>query len=111
MPDAPGVYRFFNQEGEIIYVGKAKNLKNRVSSYFVKSNQHDRKTLRMVSQIVNFEFTIVNTEYDALLLENNLIKQYQPKYNILLRDDKTYPYICITKEPFPKLIATRKLER
>ncbi len=111
MPDAPGVYRFFNQEGEIIYVGKAKSLKNRVSSYFVKSNQHDRKTLRMVSQIVNFEFTIVNTEYDALLLENNLIKQYQPKYNILLRDDKTYPYICITKEPFPKLIATRKLER
>jgi len=111
LPDAPGVYRFFNQEGEIIYVGKAKNLKNRVSSYFVKSNQHDRKTLRMVSQIVNFEFTIVNTEYDALLLENNLIKQYQPKYNILLRDDKTYPYICITKEPFPKLIATRKLER
>jgi excinuclease ABC subunit C len=111
LPDAPGVYRFFNQEGEIIYVGKAKSLKNRVSSYFVKSNQHDRKTLRMVSQIVNFEFTIVNTEYDALLLENNLIKQYQPKYNILLRDDKTYPYICITKEPFPKLIATRKLER
>jgi excinuclease ABC subunit C len=111
LPDTPGVYRFFNQESEIIYVGKAKNLKNRVSSYFVKSNQHDRKTLRMVSQIVNFEFTIVNTEYDALLLENNLIKQYQPKYNILLRDDKTYPYICITKEPFPKLIATRKLER
>ncbi len=111
MPDAPGVYRFYNLEGEIIYVGKAKNLKNRVSSYFVKSAQHDRKTLRMVSQIANLEFTIVNTEFDALLLENNLIKQYQPKYNILLRDDKTYPYICITKEPFPKLIATRKLER
>ncbi len=103
LPEQPGVYRYYNQEGDIIYVGKAKHLKNRVSSYFNKSNQHDRKTLRMVSQIARLEFTIVNTEFDALLLENNLIKQHQPKYNILLRDDKTYPYICITNEPFTKL--------
>jgi excinuclease ABC subunit C len=111
VPEEPGVYRYFDSEGTVIYVGKAKNLKNRVSSYFVKSNQHDRKTKRLVSQIRKIEFTIVNTEFDALLLENNLIKKYQPKFNILLRDDKMYPFICITSEPFPKVITTRRVDR
>lgn len=111
LPDQPGVYRYFNADNELIYVGKAKNLKNRVSSYFNKSATHDQKTRRMVSQIDRLEFTVVNSEFDALLLENSLIKQYQPKYNILLRDDKTYPYLCITNEPFPKLIPTRHLDR
>lgn len=111
IPDTPGVYRYFDEEGTIIYVGKAKNLKNRVSSYFARSNQHDRKTKRLVTQIRKIEFTIVHTEFDALLLENTLIKKYQPRYNILLRDDKMYPYICITNEPFPKIITTRKVDR
>ena len=111
VPEEPGVYRYFDSEGTVIYVGKAKNLKNRVSSYFVKSNQHDRKTKRLVSQIRKIEFTIVNTEFDALLLENNLIKKYQPKFNILLRDDKMYPFICVTNEPFPKVITTRRVDR
>ncbi|MCU0352281.1 MAG: excinuclease ABC subunit UvrC [Cytophagales bacterium] len=111
LPDQPGVYRYFDASGELIYVGKAKNLKNRVSSYFNKSANHDQKTRRLVSQIVRFEFTVVDTEFDALLLENSLIKQYQPKYNILLRDDKTYPYLCVTNEPFPQLFPTRHLDR
>ncbi|WP_044173163.1 excinuclease ABC subunit UvrC [Flectobacillus major] len=111
VPEEPGVYRYFDEEGTVIYVGKAKNLKNRVSSYFVKSNQHDRKTKRLVSQIRKIEFTIVNTEFDALLLENNLIKKFQPKFNILLRDDKMYPFICITNESFPKVITTRRIDR
>lgn len=111
IPHEPGVYRYFDETGEVIYVGKAKDLKNRVSSYFAKSNQHDRKTLRLVSQIRKIEFTIVHTEFDALLLENQLIKRYQPKYNILLRDDKTYPFICITNEPFPRVQTTRRIDR
>ena len=111
LPEAPGVYRYFDEEGAIIYVGKAKNLKSRVSSYFAKSNQHDRKTKRLVSQIKKIEFTIVHTEFDALLLENTLIKKYQPRYNILLRDDKMYPYICVTNDSFPKIITTRKVDR
>ncbi|GAA4455985.1 excinuclease ABC subunit UvrC [Nibrella saemangeumensis] len=111
LPEEPGVYRYFSAEGEVIYVGKAKNLKNRVSSYFTKSSQHDRKTLRLVSQIRKIEFTIVHTEFDALLLENQLIKRYQPKYNILLRDDKTYPFICVTNERFPRVITTRRIDR
>jgi excinuclease ABC subunit C len=105
------VYRYFDATGEVIYVGKAKDLKNRVSSYFVKSNQHDRKTQRLVSQIRKIEFTIVHTEFDALLLENQLIKRYQPRYNILLRDDKTYPFICVTNEHFPRVVTTRRIER
>lgn len=111
VPEQPGVYRYFDEEGNVIYVGKAKNLKNRVSSYFAKSNQHDRKTKRLVSQIRNLEFTIVHTEFDALLLENTLIKKYQPKFNILLRDDKMYPFICITNEPFPKIITIRRVDK
>lgn len=111
IPHEPGVYRYFDASDEVIYVGKAKDLRNRVSSYFTNSKQHDRKTLRLVSQIRKIEFTIVNTEFDALLLENQLIKRYQPKYNILLRDDKTYPFICITNEPFPRVLVTRRIDR
>jgi len=108
LPEEPGVYRFYDKSEQIIYVGKAKSLKKRVSSYFNKNSGHDRKTRRMVGEIETLEFTIVNSEFDALLLENNLIKQFQPRYNILLRDDKTYPFILIPHEPFPRVIATRR---
>lgn len=110
LPDKPGVYQFFDSNGEIIYVGKAKNLKKRVTSYFAK--QHDNgKTILLVKKIANLEYIIVGTELDALLLENNLIKKYQPKYNIQLKDDKTYPWICIKKERFPRVFSTRQLIR
>ncbi len=105
----PGVYRFYNQQGELIYVGKAKDLRKRVSSYFGNSKQHNLKTRRMVTEIATIEYTIVNSEYEALLLENNLIKKNQPRYNILLKDGRTYPYICITQERFPRVIPTRKV--
>ncbi len=108
LPDSPGVYRYYNEESVLIYVGKAKSLKKRVSSYFNKQAQYNRKTEKLVSEIRNIEFTLANTEFDALLLENNLIKQNQPKYNILLKDDKTFPFLCIIKERFPRIIATRK---
>lgn len=108
LPDSPGIYRYYNKEGELIYVGKAKSLKKRVSSYFNKQSQYNRKTEKLVSEIRKIEFTLANTEFDALLLENNFIKQYQPKYNILLKDDKTFPYLCILKERFPRIIYTRK---
>lgn len=111
LPTDAGIYKFFDKDSTLLYVGKAKNLKNRVNSYFNKSGQHNRKTINLVKQIANIEFTVVNSEFDALLLENNLIKNHQPKYNILLKDDKTYPYILINNEPFPKLIITRKLEK
>jgi len=111
IPFDPGVYRYFDETGEVIYVGKAKSLRNRVSSYFLKSNQHDRKTKRLVSQIRRIEYTIVHTEWDALLLENQLIKQFQPKFNILLKDDKTYPFICVTDERFPRVYVTRELDK
>ncbi len=106
LPDKPGIYKFFDDK-DIIYVGKAVNIRKRVSSYFNKSNQHNKKTLKLISQIKRIEFTIVDTESDAFLLENNLIKQYKPKYNILLKDGKTYPYICILNERFPRVISTR----
>lgn len=106
LPHKPGIYKFFDDKG-IIYVGKAVDIRKRVSSYFNRSAQHNKKTLKLVSQIKDIEFTIVDTEADAFLLENNLIKQYQPKYNILLRDGKTYPYICIINERFPRVISTR----
>jgi excinuclease ABC subunit C len=108
LPQEPGVYRYFNIDDELIYVGKAKNLKKRVSSYFTNKQALERKTRRLVSLINRLEFTVVNTEYDALLLENSLIKQHQPRYNILLRDDKTYPFVVITKEHFPRVFATRR---
>lgn len=108
LPDSPGVYRFYNSENTLIYVGKAKSLRKRVGSYFNKIEGVNRKTLRLVSEIEKIEYTVSGTEFDALLLENNLIKQNQPKYNILLKDDKTFPYICILKEPFPRVIYTRK---
>jgi excinuclease ABC subunit C len=108
LPDSPGVYRYYNKEDVLIYVGKAKSLKKRVSSYFNKQSQYNRKTEKLVSEIARIEFTMANTEFDALLLENNLIKQNQPKYNILLKDDKTFPYLCILKERFPRIISTRK---
>ena len=108
LPSEPGVYRYYDKKGELLYVGKAKNLKNRVLSYFNKS-QIGYKTRMMVSKIVRLETTVVNSEYDALLLENNLIKEYQPFYNILLKDDKSYPWICIKKEPFPRIFLTRNV--
>ena len=105
--DQPGVYRFYNKKNELIYVGKAKNIKKRVSSYFSNAKQHNLKTRKMVTEITAIAFTIMNSEYEALLLENNLIKKNQPRYNILLKDGRTYPYLCITQERFPKVISTR----
>jgi excinuclease ABC subunit C len=108
LPESPGVYRFYSAEDVLIYVGKAKSIKKRVSSYFSKSTGVNRKTLRLVSEIRRIDYTVSNSEFDALLLENNFIKQNQPKYNILLKDDKTFPYICILKERYPRIIYTRK---
>lgn len=110
LPLQPGVYRYFDKEGTIIYVGKAKELKKRVGSYFQSLQQHNNKTKRLVASIDKIEYTIVNSEYDALLLENNLIKRYQPKYNISLKDGKSYPHILITKERFPRILKTRDLK-
>src|ERR1700709_569741 len=93
LPDVPAIYRFYDRDEIPIYVGKARSLKKRVSSYFNKQSQYNRKTERLVSEIRKIEFTLANTEFDALLLENNFIKQNQPKYNILLKDDKTFPYL------------------
>lgn len=109
LPDSPGVYQYFDESSKIIYVGKAKNLKKRVSSYFNREVHENNKTRVLVSNIRDIQFIVVDTEYDALLLESNLIKKYQPRYNINLKDDKTYPWICITNEPFPRIITTRKV--
>lgn len=108
LPDKPGVYQYFNANGEIIYVGKAKNLKKRVSSYFNKVHESG-KTNVLVKNIVSLKYIVVDTEEDALLLENNLIKVHQPRYNVLLKDGKTYPSICITNEPFPRVFKTRNI--
>lgn len=108
VPTAPGVYRYYDKNGDLLYVGKAKNLKRRVLSYFNKALEGYRRKL-MVSKIVRLETTIVNSEYDALLLENNLIKELKPRYNILLKDDKTYPHICIKNEHFPRVFLTRNI--
>src|SRR5688500_4353649 len=110
LPDSPGVYRFFNADNELIYIGKAKSLKKRVNSYFTKEAGINRKTLKLVSEITSIDYTVTDSAFDALLLENNFIKQNQPKYNILLKDDKTFPYICILKERYPRIIYTRKYE-
>lgn len=108
LPSDPGVYRFLDAQGTIIYIGKAKNLRKRVSQYFVDPERLTRKTRVLVSKIADLEHTVVESEQDALLLENNLIKQYQPRYNILLKDGKTYPWICIKREPFPRVFLTRR---
>ncbi len=109
LPDSPGVYLMKNDDDEIIYVGKAKVLKNRVRQYFQKNKQHSLKVLKMVENIAAFEYIVTNNEVEALILENNLIKKYDPHYNILLKDDKTYPYIKVTvNEPFPRVFTTRK---
>lgn len=110
MPEKPGTYQYYDKEGTIIYVGKAKNLKRRVSSYFHK--EVDRfKTKVLVSKIENITYSVVNTEEDALLIENQLIKQYKPRYNVLLKDGKTYPSICVTKEPYPRIFKTRTINK
>ena len=108
LPDNPGVYQYYDKEGKLLYVGKAKNLKKRVASYFNKVHDTGRTNV-MVRKIVTIKHIVVPTETDALLLENNLIKKLQPRYNIMLRDDKTYPWICIKKEPFARIFSTRKM--
>jgi excinuclease ABC subunit C len=108
LPSNPGVYQYYDKEGVILYVGKAKNLKKRVASYFNK-NHENGKTRVLVKKIVNIKHIVVDTETDALLLENNLIKKYQPRYNVMLKDDKTYPWICIKKERFPRIFLTRNI--
>ncbi|MBP7151798.1 MAG: excinuclease ABC subunit UvrC [Paludibacteraceae bacterium] len=108
LPEKPGVYQYFNAKEEIIYVGKAKNLKKRVSSYFTKTHE-SRKTTVLVKNIASLKYIVVDTEEDALLLENNLIKKFQPRYNVLLKDGKTYPSICITNEEFPRVFKTRNI--
>ena len=110
LPDSPGIYQYLNTEGTIIYVGKAKNLKRRVYSYFSKDHQ-STKTRILVSKIADIRYIVVKTEEDALLLENNLIKKYKPRYNVLLKDDKTYPSICISNDYFPRIFKTRKIVR
>jgi len=110
LPGSPGVYQYFNAEGKIIYVGKAKNLRKRVSSYFSKKHEN-RKTAILVRNIADIRHIIVDSEEDALLLENNLIKKYQPRYNVLLKDDKSFPWICVKNEPFPRVFFTRNVIR
>ena len=111
LPDSPGVYQYFDKEGTIIYVGKAKNLKRRVSSYFNKQHDDAPKTRVLVRNIADLKYIVVGTEEDALHLENSLIKKYRPRYNVLLKDDKTYPWICVTKEEYPRVFLTRRVER
>ena len=108
-PQSPGVYRYYDAEGNVIYVGKAKDLHKRVAQYFVPAERLTRKTAVMVSKIADAQYTVVESEADALLLENNLIKQFKPRYNILLKDSKTYPWICVTAEEFPRVFLTRRL--
>ena len=110
LPEKPGCYQYLDEQGTVIYVGKAKNLKRRVTSYFIKENQ-TTKTRMLVSRIADLKYIVVETEWDAFLLENNLIKRYKPRYNILLKDDKTYPSICITREDYPRVFKTRKIIR
>lgn len=110
LPDLPGVYQFFDSTGKIIYIGKAKNLRKRVSSYFNRSQYDSAKVRALVSRVADLKYIVVNSESDALILENILIKKHQPKYNILLRDDKTYPWIVIKNEPFPRVTTTRRYE-
>jgi len=108
LPENPGVYQYYDSNGTIIYVGKAKNLKKRVSSYFTKNVQYGKVNM-LVKRIADIRFIIVDSELDAFLLENNLIKKYQPRYNVMLKDDKTYPWICIKNEAFPRVFPTRNV--
>ena len=110
LPSQPGVYRYYDEDGNILYIGKAKDLRKRVSSYFTK-NDHTFRIAYMVRKISKLEFTIVDTEQDAFLLENSLIKKYQPRYNVNLKDDKSYPYIVIKKEDYPRVFLTRQFIR
>lgn len=110
LPNKPGIYQYFDDTGRIIYIGKAKDLRKRVSSYFSKTHDH-RKTSLLVRNIADIKHMVVQSEQDALLLENNLIKKYQPRYNIQLKDDKSFPWICVKNEPFPRVIKTRELEK
>ena len=111
LPHQPGVYRYYDDKGTVIYVGKAKDLFKRVHQYFVDPERLNVKTRLLVSKIADVQYSVVGTESDALLLENNLIKQYKPRYNILLKDSKTYPWICVTGEPFPRVFLTRRVEK
>ncbi len=111
LPTGPGIYMYFNAHSKIIYVGKAKNLRNRVKSYFQRGKQHDAKTKILITHIHSFEYIIVDSESEAFLLEDNLIKEHKPKYNILLKDDKSYPYIRVTKESYPRIFPTRTIVR
>lgn len=111
IPKVPGVYRFIDKDDTIIYVGKAKNLKNRLSSYFGVKKHQAYKTRTMVKNADHFEYLVVDTEHDALLLENTLIKKFQPRYNVMLKDGKSYTYICIKKERFPRVFFTRRVIR
>lgn len=110
-PHSPGVYRYYDASGEVIYVGKAKDLHKRVAQYFVPAERLNTKTRALVSKIADAQYSVVDSEADALLLENNLIKQYKPKYNILLKDSKTYPWICVSSEMYPRIYTTRRLEK
>ena len=107
IPESPGVYQHLDSHGKVIYVGKARNLHKRVSQYFTNYDDKSAKIRMLVRNIHDIRVTVVASEVDALLLENNLIKQYQPRYNSLLKDDKTYPYLCLTDEPYPRLIQVR----
>ena len=109
IPEKPGCYQYFDDKGTIIYVGKAKNLKKRVSSYFTKSHDNSPKTRILVSKIKDIKYIIVDSEEDTFLLENNLIKEYQPRYNVLLKDDKSYASIVVKNEFFPRVYSTRKI--
>ena len=111
LPHNPGVYRYYNAAGEVIYVGKAKDLHKRVAQYFVPLERLNTKTRILVSKIADVQYSVVDSEADALLLENNLIKQYKPRYNILLKDSKTYPWICVTAEQYPRVFLTRRVEK
>ena len=110
LPEKPGCYIMLDARGDVIYVGKAKVLKNRVRQYF-QGGAKNEKTMKLVSNIADFSYVITNTEIDALSLENNLIKKYKPRYNVLLKDDKTYPSICISNEYFPRIFKTRNIIR
>ena len=111
LPTNPGVYLFKDKQSKIIYIGKAKNLRNRVRTYFQSSNQHNQKTIRLVSNVNDFELMITDSEVEALILEANLIKEHKPRYNVDLKDDKHFPYIKITNEPFPRVLIVRRVEK